>query len=174
MRFFQRTLVEAKPLSHRLDGFFLTDNALGQMSFSQCKAIARVAKNHVAGDSRLLRDHIDHMLGFDDHRVRFVDLDFYRGGVQPPDRFVRQVQAANVLGRHLQRDVNCFIGNLDRIVFLESRPNSQQDLPGLADGRLVNFYQAETARQGFVFADILFVFGYRGGANDAQIAFGQR
>ena len=43
---------------------------------------------------------------------RFVDLNLDRSRVEPADRFVRQMQIADVLRRHLERGVDRFVGNL--------------------------------------------------------------
>ncbi len=145
-----------------------------QHRFRHRETIAGVAEDHVARNARLLRDHFDHVFRFDHHRLRFVDFDFDRGRVEPANRLVRQVQIANVLRRHFQRDVDRVVGNLDRIVLLQPRTQAQQNLARFADRRLDHFHQAETAGQRFVFANVFLVFRKRGGADDAHVAARQR
>ncbi len=112
MRLFQRTLVQPQPLGHRFDRFLLADDPFGELYFSQSEAIAGVAKDHVARNARLLRDHVNHVLGFDDHRVRLVDFNFHGSSIEPANRLVRQVQVPNVLRRHFQSGVDSFVRNL--------------------------------------------------------------
>ena len=109
MRLLQRPFVQTQALSNSLDCIFLSNDALSELRFDQREPIARVAKDHVAWNARLLGNHFDNVLRFDDHRMRLVDFNFHRRGVEPADRFVGQVQVADVLRRHLERGVDSFI-----------------------------------------------------------------
>ena len=125
MRLLQRTFVQTQALRDGLDSLLLANHALRKLDFSHRKAIARVAKDHVARDSRFLRDNFDDVLRLDDHRVWLVDFNFHCGRVEPANRFIRQVQVANVFRGHLQRGIDGFIRNLDRIISFEAGPHAQ-------------------------------------------------
>ena len=113
------------------------------------------------------------MLRLDDHCVGLVNLNLNRSRVEPADRLVRQVQIANVLWRHLERGINCFVRDLHRIVSFQTRPQTEQDFSCLANCWFNHFDQPKAARQSFVLRDVLFVFGHRGGSDYAHLAFGQ-
>ena len=114
------------------------------------------------------------MFRLDDHSGRFIDFDFHGRGIEPANRFVRQVQITNIFRCHFQRGVDSFIRDLHRVISFEARSQAEQNLARFADRRLVNFYQTEPSSQRFVFSDGLFVLSHRRCANDPQFAFSER
>ena len=128
----ERAFVQAQPFGDGLDRFLLADDALcrGRLPSSR-EAVGRVAIDHVARNARFLRDDVDDVLGLDDQRLRLVDLDLDRSRVEPADGLVRQVKIANVLRRHLERRVDRFVRDRDRVILLQPRPQAQQNLARL-------------------------------------------
>src|SRR5205085_479252 len=157
-----RVRVLAQLLSQNAPAFRTDDAAWRYLNICERESITGVPKYHVARNTRFLRDHLDDVLRLDDHAGGFVDFNFDRSSVEPPDRLIRQVQIANVLRRHFERRVNGFIRNLHRVVALESRSQTEENLTRLANRRFVNFHQTEATRQRFILTDILFVFGQGG------------
>src|SRR5215510_7181546 len=110
------------------------------------------------------------MLRPDDHGLRLVDFDFDCRSIKPANCFVRKMQIANVLRRHLERSIDSLVRDLHRIVLFKARTETNQDFASLANRRLLDLDQAETTRQSLVLANEFFVFRNRGGSNDTQVA----
>ena len=70
------------------------------------------------------------------HLPAAVDLGAHRGGVEPADDLVGQVQVPHVARRHLERRLDRFVEQADRVVPLEPRPQVVEDPPRLLDRRL--------------------------------------
>jgi hypothetical protein len=131
------------------------------------------AEDHVAGNSRSFRNHVDDVLATNLGRLGRVHLYLHRGGVEPPDYLVRHVQVSHVARRHLQSRVDRLVGDLHRIVLLEPLAHALNDLTSLVQGRLVDLNEPEPPRECLVLRDVLLVLGQRGRANDSNLSAGE-
>ena len=174
MRLFQWSFVQPQTLRDCLDCSLLTNYATAQHRFDHRKSIARVAEDHVARNTRLLRDDFDDVLRLDDHFLRFVDLDLNRGRIEPADRLVGKMEIANVFWRHLESHVDGVVRDLDGVVLFQTRTQTEQNLARFGYRRLDDFDEPETARECFVFSDVFFVLGKSGRADNAHFATRQR
>src|SRR5262249_48262346 len=116
----------------------------------------------------------DDMLGGHNGYIGTVYLDLYGSRIEPTDHFIGQVQIAYVARRHLKRGFNCFIGYRYRVVVFKTASYSEQNLARIFNGRLIDLDEPESSRQSFVFGDVFLVFGHRSGADDANLASGER
>ena len=104
------------------------------------------------------------------HFPAAIDLGADRGGVEPADHLVGQVQVPLIARRHLERRLDRLVEQAHRVVALEARPQVVEDAPRLLDGRLGDLHRAEAARQRLVFLDVLLVLAERGRADHADLA----
>ena len=102
-----------------------------------------------------------------------ADGDAGAGGVQQAHGLVRQLARRNVAVGELHRGFQSFVEDLHLVVFFHCGSHAAHHQQGLVFRRLGNLYHLETAGQGRVFLDVLFVLGPRGGSHGTQGATGQ-
>ena len=135
------------------------------------EAIGDVAEDHVLGNLRGVRDHRDDVLF--PHLPAAVDLGPHGGRVEPADDLVGQVEVPHVARRHVERGIDRFVEQLDRVVPLETRTEVVEDPPRLLDRRLGDLDAAEAARQRLVFLDVFLVLAERGRGDHPDLAAGE-
>src|SRR5262249_20631783 len=92
VRFLQWTFVQTETLSNGPDCLPLSNDALAQHCVGHQEPLASVAEDHIARNTRLLRNDIDHMFRLYDHRGRFIDFHFNGSSVEPTDCLIGKVQ----------------------------------------------------------------------------------
>ena len=121
-----------------------------QLLLDVLETIGDVAKHHVLGNLRDVRDHRDDVV-FGDVAAT-IDFGADRGGVEPADHLVGQVQVAHVARRQLERRLNRLIKHMHGVVALQARPQVVEDVPRL------------------VFLDVFLVLAERGGGDHSDLA----
>ena len=164
----QRPLVEDQPPRDSVDRLTLPDDTAAEAGFHVAEPGRDFAEDHVFGDLRDLRNHVDDIGRRDLPATSDFGLD--GGGVEPADHLVRQLQVAHVARRHLECGLDRLVLDPHRVVPFEPRAQVEQDVPRLLDRRLVDLHGPEAARERLVFLDELLVFAERGRADDADLA----
>ena len=167
----QRPLVQHEAARHGVDRLALPDHARAERLLDVAEAVGDLAEHHVLRNARDLRNDLDDVLPV--HFPAAVDLRLHRGGVEPADDLVGQLQVPHVAGRHLERGLDRLVLDPDRVVALEARPQVVEDRPRLFDRRLVDLHGAEAARERLVLLDELLVLAQRRRADDPDLAAGQ-
>src|SRR4030095_6476939 len=83
MRLLQWTFVQPQPLGDSSDRFLLSNYSSSEHRLSHRKAITGITEDHVAWNTRFLRDDFDNVLRFNYQSLRFVYLNFYRRCIEP-------------------------------------------------------------------------------------------
>jgi len=107
----ERSLVQDQAMRHRFDGIALPNESLRQLPLDLLEAIGDVAEHHVFRNSRHAGNHRHHVAGLD--LPLAPDFRADRGGVEPPNHLVGQVQVPHVAGRHLDGGVHGLVEDLD-------------------------------------------------------------
>ncbi len=108
---FERTFVEPESLRDGADRILLPDHTTCEEFLHMGETVRGVAVNHILGNPRLLRNDVDDVLSLDRMVSEITDLDLDRGGIEPADGLVGEVQVADVFRRHLKCRIDCFVRN---------------------------------------------------------------
>ena len=105
-----------------------------------------------------------------------IDLDAQPAGglVHQIDRFVGQEAIPDVAMRQRRRRDDGVVGDPDAVMYLVALLETTQDRDRILDGRLADVHRLEPALQRGVFLDVLAILIERRGADDVQLAAGQR
>src|SRR5690606_18794878 len=117
----ERTFVEPQPFGYSLHRLFLPDDPLAELKLHLREPVSRVAIDHIFGNTRFLRYDVDDVFCADDELLGLVDLDLYGSRIQPPDRFIGEVEITDVFRRHLECGIDRLVRDRDRIILLEPR-----------------------------------------------------
>ncbi len=103
-----------------------------------------------------------------------TDRDAGRCRIEQADRFIGQLPRRNVAMRQPHGGLQGLVQKLHAMMFFQRRRHAPHHEDGFFFARLVNLNDLESAGEGRVFFDMLFVFGPSRGGDRAELAAGER